>query len=80
QPGYSGAALVAADGTTIVGINNTSNHDGKKCEIDNPCEVSADGETKIYRECPYGQQIVELNDCVAAGSVLDLDADGCDLA
>ena len=80
QPGYSGAALVAADGTTIVGINNTSNHDGKKCEIDNPCEVSADGETKIYRERPYGQQIVELNDCVAAGSVLDLDADGCDLA
>ncbi|AZH77127.1 peptidase S1 [Microbacterium sp. Y-01] len=80
QGGYSRAALLAADGKTLVGVNNSSNHDGKKCVLDNPCEVSADGEKKIYRERPYGQQIVELNDCVAAGSVLDLDADGCDLA
>ncbi|WP_315637632.1 MULTISPECIES: trypsin-like serine protease [Microbacterium] len=80
QGGYSGAALLAADGKTIVGVNNTSNHDGKKCKLDNPCEVSGSGEKKIYRERPYGQQIVELNDCVAAGSMLDLDADGCNLA
>lgn len=80
QGGYSGAALLAPDGKTIVGVNNTSNHDGEKCKLDNPCEVSADGEKKIFRERPYGQQIVELNDCVAAGSVLDLDAAACDLA
>lgn len=80
EPGFSGAALLAPDGKTIVGVNNTSNRDGEKCTVDNPCEVSESGEATVLHERPYGQQIVALNDCVAAGSVLDLDAPGCDLA
>lgn len=46
--------FVVVDGMIIVGINNMSNYDGKKCEIDNLCEVSVDGEIKIYCECFYG--------------------------
>jgi secreted trypsin-like serine protease len=78
--GSSGAALVAADGVTMVGVNATNNRDGLLCEADNPCEVAADGTTTVVTNQPYGQQVVGLNACLTAGSVLDLDAPGCDIA
>lgn len=76
-PGTSGAALVAADGTTLVGINNTNNREGGKCVADGPCEVAADGSTSVVTDQPYGQQVVGLNDCITAGSTFDAD---CTLA
>ncbi|MFJ6549537.1 trypsin-like serine protease [Microbacterium sp. NPDC091676] len=78
-PGTSGAALVAGDGKTVVGINSSHNDGGEACAEDNPCEVSADGTTSIRPGQAYGQQVTGLNDCIAAGSVFDADAPGCTL-
>ncbi|MHA7135163.1 trypsin-like serine protease [Oerskovia turbata] len=77
-PGHSGAALVAADGVTVVGVNATNNRDGLMCEADNPCEVGPDGTTTVVTNQPYGQQVVGLNACVAEESEIDLDAPGCE--
>ncbi|GAA3222749.1 trypsin-like serine protease [Oerskovia jenensis] len=77
-PGDSGAALVAADGVTVVGVNSTTNRDGLLCEIDNPCEVGPDGTTTVVTNQPYGQQVVGLNACLTEESELDLDARGCE--
>ncbi|QDW61464.1 trypsin-like serine protease [Oerskovia sp. KBS0722] len=79
-PGSSGAALVAEDGTTVVGVNGTNNRDGLMCEVDNPCEVGEDGRTTVVTNQPYGQQVTMLNVCLTAGSALDLGAPGCDVA
>ncbi|GEM_PF-2159445 len=78
--GTSGAALVAADGKTIVGVNSSSNTDGEKCTEDNPCEVGADGKISVHTDQAYARQVTVLNDCIAAGSVFDVDAPGCTLA
>ncbi|WP_431789900.1 trypsin-like serine protease [Microbacterium paraoxydans] len=78
-PGTSGAALVAEDGKTVVGINSSHNDGGEACAEDNPCEVSADGTTSVRPGQAYGQQVTGLNDCIAAGSVFDAEAPGCTL-
>lgn len=78
-PGFSGAALVAPDGETVVGINNSNNREGEKCTENGPCEVGAGGKIEVFTNQAYGQQVALLNDCITGGSGADLDAAGCDL-
>ncbi|MFI5586432.1 trypsin-like serine protease [Amycolatopsis sp. NPDC051758] len=77
--GMSGSALLAPDGTTVVGIHNTHNDDGGPCTDDNPCEVGPDGTVTSVRGRGYGQQVAGIVACLVKGSKLDLARPGCAL-
>ncbi|MEU0840105.1 serine protease [Streptomyces sp. NPDC005962] len=77
--GDSGSALLAPDGTTVVGIHNTHNDDGAQCTDNNPCEVGPDGKVTSQKGRSYGQQVHTITKCLAKGSKLDLSRQGCTL-
>ncbi|WP_409497393.1 trypsin-like serine protease [Amycolatopsis sp. cmx-11-12] len=77
--GDSGAALLSEDGTTVVGVNNTSNDDGQRCTENNPCEVDANGAVTAVKGRSYGQQVHKLAACLAERSTIDLSRPGCTL-
>ncbi len=79
RPGYSGTALLAPDGETVVGINNTHNRDGEKCTDNNPCEVGRDGSVTAVKGRSYGQQVHRISGCLITGSRLKLSRPGCGL-
>ncbi|MEU5265917.1 serine protease [Amycolatopsis sp. NPDC021455] len=78
--GTSGSALLAPDGTTVVGIHNTHNDAGEQCTDDNPCEVGPDGTVTSVRGRGYGQQVYRIAACLAKGSKLDLANRDCTLS
>ncbi|WP_445401130.1 trypsin-like serine protease [Streptomyces sp. LE64] len=78
-PGTSGSALLAPDGTTIVGVHNTHNRDGEECTDDNPCEVAPDGTTTAVAGRAYGQQVHLIGACLGKGSTLALSRADCTL-
>ncbi|MFD5388723.1 trypsin-like serine protease [Streptomyces sp. NPDC127074] len=77
--GSSGSALLAPDGTTVVGIHNTHNDAGEQCTDNNPCEVGPDGAVTSVKGRGYGQQVSMISACLAEGSKLDLSQQGCTL-
>ncbi|MDR7281184.1 trypsin-like serine protease [Catenuloplanes atrovinosus] len=77
--GDSGAPLVLADGSTIVGVHGTGNDDGEECTENNPCEVAADGTVRVEQGRRYGQRTTMLAACLTTGSVLDLTLPDCTL-
>lgn len=79
KPGYSGSALLAPDGNTVMGINNTHNRDGEQCTNNNPCEVGPNGEVTSTKGRAYGQQVYMITACLTEGSKLDLSRRGCAL-
>ncbi|MFB6891529.1 trypsin-like serine protease [Kitasatospora sp. NPDC056327] len=79
RPGYSGSALLAPDGETVVGIHNTHNRDGGQCTDNNPCEVARDGSVTAVQGRSYGQQVHRIAACLTAGSRLNLNRPGCAL-
>ncbi|GAA0939277.1 serine protease [Nonomuraea longicatena] len=76
-PGTSGSPILDAKSGEVVGINNTSNRDGGRCTLDNPCEMNRDGVVTARKTAAYGTQTYWLTTCVAAGNKLDLDRPGC---
>ena len=79
QHGMSGSALLAPDGTTIVGIHNTHNDAGGQCTDDNPCEVGPGGDLTSVQGRAYGQQVYMITSCLSKGSKVDLSRQGCAL-
>ncbi|MFI9455836.1 trypsin-like serine protease [Amycolatopsis sp. NPDC052450] len=77
--GMSGSALLAADGSTVVGVHNTHNDGGQACSDNNPCEVGADGSTTSVPGRSYGQQVDGIAACLGADSRLNLALPGCAL-
>ncbi|MGH9062035.1 MAG: S1 family peptidase, partial [Acidimicrobiales bacterium] len=77
--GMSGSALLAPDGSTVVGIHNTHNDSGEQCTDNNPCEVGPDGTVTAVKGRGYGQQVNGIAGCLTAGSKLDLSRRGCTL-
>ncbi|MEV7570661.1 trypsin-like serine protease [Streptomyces tanashiensis] len=77
RPGHSGTALLASDGETVVGINNTHNRDGEQCTDNNPCEVGRDGSVTAVQGRSYGQQVHQIAACLTAGSRWKLTRPGC---
>ncbi|MFE9610296.1 serine protease [Streptomyces sp. NPDC006012] len=73
--GTSGSPVIS--GGQIVGINNTSNHDGGQCTLDNPCEMARNGTISTHKGIGYATQTYWLATCVAPGNKLDLDRTGC---
>ncbi|MBB5076382.1 S1 family peptidase [Nonomuraea endophytica] len=76
-PGTSGSPVLDVASGEVVGINNTSNRDGGRCTLNNPCEMSRDGVITARKATAYGTQTYWLTTCVTAGNKLDLDRPGC---
>ncbi|MGW4101624.1 S1 family peptidase [Streptomyces sp. NPDC004976] len=73
--GTSGAPVLV-DGK-VVAINNTSNHDGGQCTLNNPCEMARNGTITTHKGIGYATQTYWLTTCMAPGSRLDLHRTGC---
>lgn len=77
--GSSGSPIIERNTRTVIGINNTGNDDGKKCTMNNPCEVSANGEITVRQGNSYGQQTYQIYSCLNQNFELDLAKRGCSL-
>ncbi len=75
--GTSGSPVVAAGTRTVVAVNNTINESGKKCEVNNPCEVDKDGKITYQKGIGYAQQTYWLYSCRDSLGKLDLSLQGC---
>ncbi len=77
--GTSGSPVLEAGTRKVVAINNTINESGKRCEVNNPCEVLADGGVLFEKGYGYAQETVWVYGCRNAAGVFDLNVEGCQL-
>ncbi len=77
--GTSGSPLIAKGEKRVIGINNTSNESGQRCTVNNPCEVSANGDVVAQEGVRYGQQTYNVYTCLTPDFKFDLTLAGCDL-
>ncbi len=77
--GTSGSPIIEHGQRIVIGINNTSNEDGGRCTLNNPCEVDEAGRVVIIKQRSYGQQTYQINGCVDANFKLDLALASCTL-
>lgn len=77
--GTSGSPIIAKGERRVVAINNTSNQDGDRCTLNNPCEVDRDGEITVRRGLRYGQQTYQTYSCLTPDFTIDLNREGCEL-
>ncbi|MBY0517256.1 MAG: serine protease [Bacteriovoracaceae bacterium] len=77
--GTSGSPIVEHGTRTQIGINNTSNEDGQRCTLNNPCEVDQAGRVVIVNKRSYGQQTFNFYGCMDAQFKLDLNLSSCEL-
>lgn len=75
--GTSGSPVIAAGTRTVVAVNNTINESGKKCQVNNPCEVDQNGAITYAKGIGYSQQISWLYSCRNDAGAIDLNVDGC---
>ncbi|MFH9606675.1 alpha/beta fold hydrolase [Streptomyces sp. NPDC017448] len=78
QPGSSGSAVVDAETRELVAVNSTSNRDGEKCELNNPCEIDETG-TTVHQGRGYATQTAAIAACIGAGNTIDLKRQECTL-
>ena len=77
--GTSGSPLIAKGEKRVIGINNTSNESGEECTLNNPCEVSANGDVNYQKGVRYGQQTFNVYTCLSPDFKFDLSRSNCDL-
>jgi hypothetical protein len=78
--GTSGSPIVDVASGAVVGVNNTSNENGQRCTLNNPCEVDQNGTVTVRPGARYGQQTFQINACIGAGNTINLGLAGCTLA
>ena len=77
--GTSGSPIIAKGEKRVIGINNTSNESGQACTLNNPCEVSANGNIFSQKGVRYGQQTFNVYTCLTPDFKFDLSRSTCDL-
>ena len=78
--GTSGSPVVSGDDPrVVVAVNNTMNESGQSCTMNNPCEVSEDGQKSIMQNRGYAQQTWWFYTCLTEDFQIDLDREGCRL-
>ncbi len=77
--GTSGSPIIHTGTRTVIGINNTGNESGKKCTMNNPCEVDENGTITVKAKASYGQQTYNIYNCLTIDFRIDLNKTGCDL-
>ncbi|WP_067468213.1 S1 family peptidase [Actinomadura macra] len=66
--GTSGSPVIEVRTGRVVGVNNTGNDDGKRCTLNNPCEVDRDGGVTVRKGIHYAQQTYLLARCLSRGN------------
>lgn len=77
--GTSGSPIVARGTRSVIAINNTANENGKRCAMNNPCEVDESGKVSVLKDKKYGQQTYNIYSCLRPDFNLDLNLAGCSL-
>ena len=77
--GTSGSPIIQRGTRNVIAINNTANEDGKKCTMNNPCEVSEEGNVTVLKDKKYGQQTYNIYSCLRPDFQVDLSIAGCTL-
>lgn len=77
--GTSGSPIIAKGEKRVIGVNNTSNESGEACTLNNPCEVSANGQVHYQKGVRYGQQTYNVYTCLTPDFRIDLSRQNCDL-
>lgn len=77
--GTSGSPVILAGTRTVVGVNNTGNDSGRRCTMNNPCEIDENGNVFYQEGYSYGQQTSWIYSCLNDQGDLDLNRDGCQL-
>jgi V8-like Glu-specific endopeptidase len=75
--GTSGSPVVGKGSRTVVAVNNTINESGRKCEVNNPCEVDKDGNVTYQKGRGYAQQTYWIYSCRNSAGKIDLNTPGC---
>lgn len=75
--GTSGSPVVLAGTRTVVAVNNTGNMDGRRCTMNNPCEIDEEGRVSWEEGLAYAQQIYWLYSCRDGNGRLDTGLPGC---
>lgn len=77
--GTSGSPIIARGERRVVAINNTSNESGRRCTMNNPCEVNEQGEITVRKGVRYGQQTYNTYTCLTPDFQIELGRTGCEL-
>ena len=75
--GTSGSPVISHESGKVVGINSTGNDNGERCTMDNPCEVSANGDVFYQKGLSYADQTYVIYSCLNQASEFDLTQAGC---
>lgn len=75
--GTSGSPITKAGTRIVIGINNTGNENGKKCTMNNPCEIDLNGNITFTKGVSYGQQTYQIYSCLNSSREIDLTVQGC---
>lgn len=77
--GTSGSPIVENGTRTVIGINNTGNESGRRCTMNNPCEVDEAGRVVVQPKRSYGQQTYKFYGCFNEKFEIDLALSSCEL-
>jgi V8-like Glu-specific endopeptidase len=77
--GTSGSPVVDKATREVIGINNTGNESGRRCTMNNPCEIDENGNVQYIQGYSYGQQTYRVYSCLNANREIDLSVPGCTL-
>ncbi len=77
--GTSGSPVVLKGTRTAVAVNNTGNENGRRCTLNNPCEVDKNQNVSYVRGYSYAQQIHWVYSCLNQNRQIDLDLESCEL-
>ena len=75
--GTSGSPIIEEGTRNVIGINNTGNERGRRCTMNNPCEVDEDGNVSAFEGASYGQQTFQIYTCLRPDYVIDVTMEGC---
>ncbi len=75
--GTSGSPAIDAENRMVVGVNNTINESGRRCALNNPCEIDENGNVFYERGIGYAQQTSWVYSCRAIDGSLDVNVPGC---
>ena len=77
--GTSGAPIIESGSRVVIGVNNTRNMSGKRCSMNNPCEVDENNYITVKKGASYGQQTYLIYSCLNSKNEIDLKLPGCKL-
>ena len=79
--GTSGSPVLSVESGEVIGVNNTGSERGRRCTINNPCEVDKSGNVKVIKDKGYAQNTFWIYNCVDASSeetlAFDFELPGC---